>query len=227
MKTVRDDFQDRSPPVPSSRRWNRNPRPQPQKFSKLVFLIEVSEQYSCLNWLSGAPVGVRDSISSAIQSVFWLPPDFHTSSSSSSSSGSSSSGSSRQQVVGSRQQVLGSSSSIVICSVSVIIISYIILPPGHVRGRRVAHGEAQRQRGGPCRTVYYSKIDDYYYYHICNYVSMQLCVYTYIHICKYIYMYIYIYAYTHTYMIHVCNYIYIYIHIYMHRNMYTKLYDTF
>ena len=39
-------------------RWNRNPRPQPQTFSKLVFLIQFSQSYIFLNWLSGALVGV-------------------------------------------------------------------------------------------------------------------------------------------------------------------------
>ena len=44
-----------------SHRWNRNPRPQPHKFSKLVFLIKFSESYICLNWLSGVLVGVGGS----------------------------------------------------------------------------------------------------------------------------------------------------------------------
>ena len=39
-------------------RWNRNPRPQPQKYSNLVSLIECSQYCICLNWLSGALVGV-------------------------------------------------------------------------------------------------------------------------------------------------------------------------
>ena len=39
-------------------RWNRNPRPQPQKFNKLVFLIQFSWSYISLNWLSVALVGV-------------------------------------------------------------------------------------------------------------------------------------------------------------------------
>ena len=37
------------------------PRPQPQTFSKLVFLIEFSKSYICLDWLSGALVGVGGS----------------------------------------------------------------------------------------------------------------------------------------------------------------------
>ena len=36
-------------------------RPQPQKYRKLVFLIEVSRPCTFLNWLSGAPVGVGGS----------------------------------------------------------------------------------------------------------------------------------------------------------------------
>ena len=44
-----------------NRRWKRNPRPQPQKFSKLVFLIELSKSCLFLNWLSGALVGVGGS----------------------------------------------------------------------------------------------------------------------------------------------------------------------
>ena len=36
--------------------WNRNPRPQPKKCSKLVSLIEFREAYTFLNWLSGALV---------------------------------------------------------------------------------------------------------------------------------------------------------------------------
>ena len=43
------------------RRWNRNPRPQPQTLSKLMFLIWFGQSYICLNWLSGAQVGVRGS----------------------------------------------------------------------------------------------------------------------------------------------------------------------
>ena len=42
-------------------RWNRNPRPQPQTFSKLVFIMEFTQYYICLNWLSGALVGVGGS----------------------------------------------------------------------------------------------------------------------------------------------------------------------
>ena len=42
-------------------RRNRNPRPKPQKFSKLVFLIEFSWSCIFLNWLSGALVGVGGS----------------------------------------------------------------------------------------------------------------------------------------------------------------------
>ena len=40
-------------------RWNRNPRAQPQTFSRLVFLIYFELSYGCiaLNWLSGALVG--------------------------------------------------------------------------------------------------------------------------------------------------------------------------
>ena len=43
------------------RRWNRNPRPQPQSVSKLVFLRYFSSSYLCLSWLSGALVGVGGS----------------------------------------------------------------------------------------------------------------------------------------------------------------------
>ena len=39
-------------------RWNRNPRPQPRKCIKLVFLKKFSESCICLNRLSGALVGV-------------------------------------------------------------------------------------------------------------------------------------------------------------------------
>ena len=42
-------------------RWNRNPRSQPHKFSKLVFLMKFSSSLICLNCLSGALVGVRGS----------------------------------------------------------------------------------------------------------------------------------------------------------------------
>ena len=42
-------------------RWNGNPRTQPQTFGKLVFLIEFRKSYICLNWLSGALVGVGGS----------------------------------------------------------------------------------------------------------------------------------------------------------------------
>ena len=42
-------------------RWNRNPRPQPEKLSKLVFLVTIGEYCICLNWLSGALVGVGGS----------------------------------------------------------------------------------------------------------------------------------------------------------------------
>ena len=42
-------------------RWNRNPRPQPNKFSKLVLLTYFSQSYTFLNWLSGALVGVGGS----------------------------------------------------------------------------------------------------------------------------------------------------------------------
>ena len=41
--------------------WNRNPRPQPQKSSKLVFLIAFSQYYVYIDWLSGALVGVGGS----------------------------------------------------------------------------------------------------------------------------------------------------------------------
>ena len=41
----------------------RNPRPRPQKFSKLVFLMNSSQAYICLNWLSGVLVGVGVPIS--------------------------------------------------------------------------------------------------------------------------------------------------------------------
>ena len=41
-------------------RWNRNPRPRPQTFSKFVFLHSFSELFF-LNWLSGALVGVGGS----------------------------------------------------------------------------------------------------------------------------------------------------------------------
>ena len=34
-------------------RWNRNPRPHPQTFSKLVCLLWFSWFYICLDWLSG------------------------------------------------------------------------------------------------------------------------------------------------------------------------------
>ena len=44
-----------------SHRWSRNPRPQPQTFSKLALLIYFGESYIFLNWLSGALVGVGDS----------------------------------------------------------------------------------------------------------------------------------------------------------------------
>ena len=40
-------------------RWNRNPRPQPQKSSKQAFLIYFSQSCIFLNWLSGALVGGR------------------------------------------------------------------------------------------------------------------------------------------------------------------------
>ena len=36
---------------------NRNPRPQPQTFSKLASLIKSGQSWICLNWLSGALVG--------------------------------------------------------------------------------------------------------------------------------------------------------------------------
>ena len=39
----------------------RNPRPQPQKFSKLAFLIQFSQYCICPNWLSGALVWVGGS----------------------------------------------------------------------------------------------------------------------------------------------------------------------
>ena len=42
-------------------RWNRNPRPRPHQFSKLVFLIELSQSWIFLNWLSGALVGLGGS----------------------------------------------------------------------------------------------------------------------------------------------------------------------
>ena len=59
----------RSPPpagatgCPSSRshRWNRNPRPQPKKFSKPASLITNSWYYMSLNWLSGVLLGVGGS----------------------------------------------------------------------------------------------------------------------------------------------------------------------
>ena len=35
-------------------RWKRNPRPQPQKFSKLVFLIQFSYYYNFLNGVGGS-----------------------------------------------------------------------------------------------------------------------------------------------------------------------------
>ena len=38
-------------------RWNRNPRPRPQKCRKLVCLTYFSQHFICLNWLSGALVG--------------------------------------------------------------------------------------------------------------------------------------------------------------------------
>ena len=44
-------------PERGDRRWNRNPRPQRQTFSKLVFLIYVM-YYISSNWLSWALVGV-------------------------------------------------------------------------------------------------------------------------------------------------------------------------
>ena len=44
-----------------SHRWNRTPRPQPQTFSKLVFILYFSSCYIFLNRSSGAPVGVRGS----------------------------------------------------------------------------------------------------------------------------------------------------------------------
>ena len=47
-------------------RWNRNPRPQPQKFDELEFLVCVGESYICLNWLSGALVEVGVPISLVI-----------------------------------------------------------------------------------------------------------------------------------------------------------------
>ena len=47
-----------NPTSDSSHRWNRNPRPQPQKFSKLVFLIWCCSYCICLNWLSGAGVPI-------------------------------------------------------------------------------------------------------------------------------------------------------------------------
>ena len=42
-------------------RWNRNPRPQPQKFSKLTFLTYFRYPCMFLNWSSGALVGVGGS----------------------------------------------------------------------------------------------------------------------------------------------------------------------
>ena len=42
-------------------RWNRKPRPQPEKFSKTVSLTRFSRYDICLNWLSGALVGVGGS----------------------------------------------------------------------------------------------------------------------------------------------------------------------
>ena len=39
-------------------RWNRNPRPQPKTFSRLVFLIYFSQSCIFRKWLSGALVGV-------------------------------------------------------------------------------------------------------------------------------------------------------------------------
>ena len=41
-------------PERGDRRWNRNPRPQPQTFSKLVFLIYVIQYYICqrFHWLT-------------------------------------------------------------------------------------------------------------------------------------------------------------------------------
>ena len=42
-------------------RWNRNPRPKPQKFSKQMYLIELSRSWFYLNWSSGALVGVGGS----------------------------------------------------------------------------------------------------------------------------------------------------------------------
>ena len=46
--------------VVSAHRWKRNPRPLPQRFSKLVSLIEFSQYCIFLNWRSGALVrGLR------------------------------------------------------------------------------------------------------------------------------------------------------------------------
>ena len=42
-------------------RWNSSPRPQPQKLSKLLSLIHISQHYICLNWLSEALGGVGGS----------------------------------------------------------------------------------------------------------------------------------------------------------------------
>ena len=39
----------------------RTPEPQLQKFGKLVLLLEVGEYRICLDWLSGALVGVGGS----------------------------------------------------------------------------------------------------------------------------------------------------------------------
>ena len=41
-----------------SHRWNRNPRPQAETFSKLVSLITTSLSYRFLNWLSGVPTDI-------------------------------------------------------------------------------------------------------------------------------------------------------------------------
>ena len=42
-------------------RWNTNPRPQPETFGKLVSLMQFSQSYIFLNWLSGFLLGVGNS----------------------------------------------------------------------------------------------------------------------------------------------------------------------
>ena len=204
-------------PYPFTHRWTRKPRPQPRKFSKLMLLIQFSQSCICLNWLSGALIGVGGSDFIGRK----RPPDSHRARAD------------HQIMIITIIMVIVMLILVMIVVVVVVVVVVIIIiimmmmicsKTSHNSSNRTTNKSGRQILTGLERTTTASGLAGRLVHPIPMYVYvyMHTCLYIYIYIYMSIYIYMYMYMYTIC-MQYVCLYIYIYIYMYMYIYIYICL----